>query len=133
MMKTSEMTPLIVLAYGNIAEESELPPGVFNLVTGAAEVGAALTGDPRLRKISFTGSNMIGGKVMAAVAERCLPIALELGGKSPIVVFNDADLDVAVDCVLGGIFFNCGQMCSATSRLIVDEKIAPRPVDRLVE
>jgi betaine-aldehyde dehydrogenase len=131
VLKTSEFTPLIELAYGDIAAEAELPGGVLNLITGAAEAGAALTRDPRLRKLSFTGSNMVGSKVMAAAAARCLPVSLELGGKSPIVVFADADLDHAVDCIMGGIFYNCGQMCSATSRLIVEAGIAPALVDRL--
>lgn len=131
VLKTSEFTPLIELAYGDIAREAELPGGVLNVITGAAEAGAALTRDPRLRKLSFTGSNMVGSKVMAAAAARCLPVSLELGGKSPIVVFADADLDHAADCVAGGIFFNCGQMCSATSRLIVEAGAAPALLDRL--
>ena len=131
VLKTSEFTPLVELAYGDIAQEAELPAGVLNLITGAAEAGAALTRDRRLRKLSFTGSNLVGSKVMAAAAARCLPVSLELGGKSPIVVFADADLDHAVDCIAGGIFFNAGQMCSATSRLIVDASIAPALLGRL--
>jgi betaine-aldehyde dehydrogenase len=133
VLKTSEFTPLIELAYGDIAMEAGLPPGVLNLLTGAAEAGAALTADPRLRKLSFTGSNMVGAKVMAAAAARCLPVSLELGGKSPIVVFADADIDKAVDYVAGGVFFNAGQMCSATSRLIVEASTAPALLDRLAE
>jgi betaine-aldehyde dehydrogenase len=131
VLKTSEFTPLIELAYGDIALEAELPAGVLNLLTGAAEAGAALTRDRRLRKLSFTGSNLVGSKVMAAAAARCLPVSLELGGKSPIVVFADAELDRAVDCIAGGIFFNAGQMCSATSRLIVEASVAPALLDRL--
>ncbi len=73
---------------------------------------------------------MIGARIMAAVSERWLPIALELGGKSPIVVFEDADIETAVDCILGGIFFNCGQMRSAPSRLLVDAKIADAVLGR---
>lgn len=131
VLKTSEFTPLIELAYGDIALEAGLPAGVLNFVTGAAEAGAALTRDRRLRKLSFTGSNLVGAKVMGAAAARCLPVSLELGGKSPIVVFADADLDHAVDCIAGGIFFNAGQMCSATSRLIVEASVAPALLDRL--
>ncbi|MBP7243247.1 aldehyde dehydrogenase family protein [Amaricoccus sp.] len=133
VLKTSEFTPLVELAYGDIAIEAGLPPGVLNLITGAAEAGMALTADRRLRKLSFTGSNAVGARVMAAAAERCLPISLELGGKSPIVVFADADIDHAVDCIVGGVFFNAGQMCSATSRLIVEAAIAPALLDRLAE
>jgi betaine-aldehyde dehydrogenase len=133
VLKTSEFTPLIELAYGDIAQAAGLPAGVLNLVTGAAEAGAALTRDRRLRKLSFTGSNLVGSKVMAAAAARCLPVSLELGGKSPIVVFADAEIGHAVDCIAGGIFFNAGQMCSATSRLIVEAGIAPALLDRLAE
>lgn len=133
VMKTSEMTPLNELVYGEIADEIGLPAGVLNIVTGAAEVGVALTHAPEFRKISFTGSNMIGTKVMEAAASRCLPISLELGGKSPIVVTADADIDQAVDCIMGGVFYNAGQMCSATSRLIVDKSIEPRLIEALVE
>ena len=132
VMKNSEITPLIELAYGDIAQEISLPAGVFNILTGAVEAGTALTADKRLRKISFTGSNMVGAKVMQAISSRCLPLSLELGGKSPIVVFNDADVEKAVECIMAGIFFNCGQMCSATSRLIIDERIADDVIDRLV-
>lgn len=132
VIKTSEMTPLNELVYGEIAAEIGLPGGVLNIVTGAAEVGIAMTRAPELRKISFTGSNMIGARVMEAVAARCLPVSLELGGKSPIIVTADADIDQAVDCVMGGIFFNAGQMCSATSRLIVDRSIEPKLVEALV-
>ena len=133
VMKTSEMTPLNELVYGEIAQEIGLPAGVLNIVTGAAEVGVALTHAPELRKVSFTGSNMIGAKVMQAVSARCLPISLELGGKSAIIVTADADIDQAVDCIMGGIFFNSGQMCSATSRLIIDRAIESELTEALVD
>ena len=132
VMKNSEITPLIELTYGDIAQEIGLPPGVFNILTGAVEAGTALTADKRLRKISFTGSNMVGAKVMQAISSRCLPLSLELGGKSPLVVLNDADIDKAVECIMAGIFFNCGQMCSATSRLVIDETIADDVIGKLV-
>lgn len=133
VMKTSEMTPLNELIYGEIAQEIGLPAGVLNIVTGAAEVGIALTRAPEFRKISFTGSNMIGARVMEAVAPRCLPVSLELGGKSPIIVTADADIDQAVACIMGGFLFNAGQMCSATSRLIVDKSIEPKLIEALIE
>ena len=133
VLKPSEMTPLIELAYGDIAAEIGLPAGVINIVTGLADVGIAITSALELRKISFTGSNMVGAKVMQAVSARCLPVALELGGKSPIIVTEDADLDLALDCMLGGICFNAGQICSATSRLIVHESLEPQLIDALAE
>ena len=132
VIKNSQVTPLIELVYGDIAQDINLPAGVLNILTGAVEAGVALTRDKRLRKISFTGSNMVGAKVMETVSPRCLPISLELGGKSPIVVFADAEVDLAIDCIMAGIFYNCGQMCSATSRLIIDEKIAPSVIDGLI-
>ncbi len=132
VLKVSEMTPLAELVYGDIASEIGLPPGVLNIVTGFAGAGQAITSDPHFRKFSFTGSNAVGAMVMAAAAKRTVPVSLELGGKSPIVVTSDADLDQAVDLVAGGIFFNCGQMCSATSRLIVEDGIADRLLDALV-
>lgn len=131
VLKTSEITPYLELIYAKIAQEIGLPPGVFNLVTGTTEVGAALAANPLFRKVSFTGSNAVGAKVMHAVADRCLPIALELGGKSPIIVTADCDLDLAVDCIAAGVFYNAGQMCSATSRLIVERSIEPQLVEAL--
>ena len=133
VLKTSEYTPLIELAYGDIALEAGLPPGVLNILTGTGAAGAALTADPRLAKLSFTGSNPVGTKVMAAAATRCVPVALELGGKSPIVVFADAPVEQAVECILGGIFYNCGQMCSATSRLLVERSAMDAVLEALVE
>ena len=132
VMKNSEITPLIELVYADIAQEINLPAGVFNILTGTVEAGTALTADKRLRKISFTGSNAVGAKVMQAISSRCLPVSLELGGKSPIVVFADADIDKAVECIMAGIFFNCGQMCSATSRLIIDQAIAEEVIEKLI-
>jgi len=128
VMKNSEVTPLIELVYGDIALEAQLPAGVLNLVVGGAETGAALVQDRRLQKVSFTGSNQVGAKIMSAASARTLPISLELGGKSPVLVLEDADIDLAIEIICGGIFFNCGQMCSATSRLIVHENIADQVI-----
>ncbi|GAA0415764.1 aldehyde dehydrogenase family protein [Cocleimonas flava] len=133
VMKNSEVTPLIELVYGDIAIEANLPAGVLNLVVGAAETGIALVKDQRLQKISFTGSNHVGAMIMSDVSTRTLPISLELGGKSPIVILKDADIDLAVEVVCAGIFFNCGQMCSATSRLIVHKSIAEQVINGVVE
>ncbi|KQV34970.1 MULTISPECIES: aldehyde dehydrogenase family protein [unclassified Rhizobium] len=133
VLKPSEATPLAELFYGDIAREIGLPAGVLNIVTGAAAVGKALTGAEALRKISFTGSNAAGAKVMASAAVRGLPVSLELGGKSAIIVTEDADLDLAAECVAAGILFNAGQVCSATSRLLVHEAIEAKLLEALVE
>ncbi|UDF32267.1 UNVERIFIED_ORG: aldehyde dehydrogenase family protein (plasmid) [Roseateles sp. XES5] len=133
VLKPSEITPIVELELGAIAEEIGLPPGVLNIVTGTGErVGAPMTTHPGVAKVSFTGSNAVGARVMAAGAPGVKSVSLELGGKSPIVVFADADFDEAVECVLGGIFFNAGQMCSATSRLLVEKSIAPKLIDAII-
>lgn len=133
VLKPSEITPVVELELGAIAEEIGLPPGVLNIVTGTGErVGAPMTTHPDVAKVSFTGSNAVGARVMAAGAPGVKSVSLELGGKSPIVVFADADFDEAVECVLGGIFFNAGQMCSATSRLLVEKSIAPKLIDAII-
>jgi betaine-aldehyde dehydrogenase len=131
VLKPSELTPLIELQLGEIALAIGLPAGVLNLLPGAAETGAALVSHPQIAKLSFTGSNTVGRKVMQAAAARTLPVALELGGKSPILVFADSDLDQAVEWIIAGICWNAGQMCSATSRLLVEDKIADALLDKL--
>ena len=132
VLKPSEFTTLAELVYGDLAIEAGLPAGVLNIVPGSAEIGTALCGDARIRKISFTGSNATGSRVMMAAAQRVVPISLELGGKSPIIILEDADIVQAVEIAAAGIFFNCGQMCSATSRLLVSERIADDVVEALV-
>ncbi|WP_460416937.1 aldehyde dehydrogenase family protein [Pseudomonas sp. microsymbiont 2] len=131
VLKPSEVTPLIEQAYGQIAEVLGLPAGVLNIVNGKAETGAALSGHNGLDKLSFTGSNGVGSQVMRAAAAQCRPVTLELGGKSAIVVFNDCDVDQAVEWIVAGITWNAGQMCSATSRLLVQEGIADALLPRL--
>ncbi|SFC67798.1 aldehyde dehydrogenase family protein [Collimonas sp. OK412] len=124
VLKPSEITPLPELALAAIIGQAGLPAGVFNLVTGDAEAGAALASHPAVRKISFTGSTAVGQAVMKTAADDLKRISLELGGKSAALLFADADLELALDIVCGGIFFNAGQMCSATSRLLVERSIA---------
>lgn len=132
VLKPSEVTPLPELALTAIIDAVGLPPGVLNVVPGTgAAVGAPLAAHPRVAKISFTGSNAVGSAVMKAAADGIKGVSLELGGKSPILVFADAPLDQAVELVLGGIFFNAGQMCSATSRLLIAEPIADEFLRRL--
>lgn len=133
VLKPSEVTPVVELELGAIAQSVGLPRGVLNIVSGTGErVGVPLTSHPDVAKISFTGSNAVGVQVMAAGGASLKSVSLELGGKSPIIVFGSADFDAAVEYVLGGIFFNAGQMCSATSRLLVERSIARRLIDAVV-
>ncbi|WP_286240472.1 aldehyde dehydrogenase family protein [Neptuniibacter halophilus] len=132
VLKPSEITPLLELELGVIAQQVGLPAGVINIICGdGINVGAPLTSHPGVDKISFTGSNAVGEKVMQSAATQMKSVSLELGGKSPMLVFEDADIDAAVEWIMGGIFYNCGQMCSATSRLLVAESIAQPLLQRL--
>ncbi|MCQ9425034.1 aldehyde dehydrogenase family protein [Pseudomonas sp. LJDD11] len=131
VLKPSEITPLIEQTYGQIAEQLGLPVGVLNIVTGKAATGAALSEHRGLDKLSFTGSNGVGSQVMRSAAAYCRPVTLELGGKSAFIVFDDCDPDQAVDWIVAGICWNAGQMCSATSRLLIQEGIAEALIPRL--
>jgi len=131
VLKPSEVTPLIEQAYGQIADAVGLPAGVLNIVNGKAETGAALSSHNGLDKLSFTGSNSVGSQVMRSASAQCRPVTLELGGKSAIMVFDDCDVDQAVEWIVAGISWNAGQMCSATSRLLVQEGIADALLPRL--
>lgn len=134
VLKPSEFTPLTALELASIAHEIGLPRGVLNIVTGTGmDAGDPLARHPGVDKVAFTGSIPTGVKVIVAGAQDVKNVSLELGGKSPIVVFDDADLDQAVEWILFGIFWNQGEVCSATSRLIVQRGIAERLLDRLVE
>ncbi len=124
VLKPSEITPLIEQTYGQIAEHLGLPDGVLNIINGKAETGAALSNHAGLDKLSFTGSNAVGTQVMRSSATHCRPVTLELGGKSAFIVFDDCDLDQAVEWIVAGICWNAGQMCSATSRLLIQDGIA---------
>ncbi|MCW3479646.1 aldehyde dehydrogenase family protein [Neisseriaceae bacterium JH1-16] len=131
VLKPSELTPLTEIELVKIAQQAGLPDGVLNLVCGAGpEVGAALVAHPAIAKLSFTGSNKVGQAVMVSAAERVARVSLELGGKSALIVLDDADLDQAVSLALGGAFFNAGQMCSATSRILVARALYPDFIER---
>ncbi|EMA03114.1 aldehyde dehydrogenase family protein [Haloferax denitrificans] len=133
VLKPAEQSPLTAL---RIAELSEgiLPDGVFNVVPGFGdEAGASVTGHPDVRKVSFTGEDVTGEAVMSAAAENITPVTLELGGKSPFVVFPDADVEQAAETVAGSITYNTGQSCDACSRAIVHEDVRDEFVERLVE
>ncbi|TVT82039.1 aldehyde dehydrogenase family protein [Pseudomonas sp. H3(2019)] len=132
VLKPSEVTPLPELELAAIIAESGLPNGVFNLVCGTGlAVGAPLSADPGVAKISFTGSNAVGVQVMQRAAETVKGVSLELGGKSSLLVLADADLELAVELACGGGFFNAGQMCSATSRVLVADELADEFLLRL--
>ena len=132
VLKPSEVTPLPELELAAIIARSGLPQGVFNLVCGTGlAVGAPLSADPRIAKISFTGSNAVGVQVMQRAAETVKGVSLELGGKSSLLVLADADLELAVEVACGGGFFNAGQMCSATSRVLVADELADEFLIRL--
>ncbi|UFH49880.1 aldehyde dehydrogenase family protein [Pseudomonas sp. KNUC1026] len=133
VLKPSDITPLAELAYGEIAEQLGLPAGVLNIVNGQAATGRALSEHPGLDKLSFTGSNATGRLVMQASAQWCRPVTLELGGKSAIIVFDDCGLEQAVEWIIAGLCWNAGQMCSATSRLLVHEPIADALLARLAQ
>jgi aldehyde dehydrogenase (NAD+) len=134
VVKPAEDAPLTPLALARLAREAGIPPGVVNVVTGyGPEAGAALAAHPRIRRMSFTGSPQTGAQVMAACAANLVPLHLELGGKSPQVVFPDADLDVAIPAIVAGITLNTGQICAAGSRVVVDRAVHSEVVERLAE
>ena len=131
--KPAEQTPLTALMLGQLCSEAGLPPGVCNVVTGTGrEAGAALVRHPGVQHISFTGSVATGIDVMQGAAPNITRLVLELGGKSPVMVLADCDIAAAVDNVLGGIFENAGQICSAGSRLVIDRSIHADFTERLV-
>jgi betaine-aldehyde dehydrogenase len=133
VLKPSELTSLTALNLAQICQNANLPPGVLNVLTGTGPVaGQALASHPGVDKLAFTGSVPTGTKIMTAAAQDIKNVSLELGGKSPFVVFDDANLEQAVEWIMFGIFWNQGQVCSATSRLIVQEGIANRLLQRLV-
>lgn len=133
VLKPAELTPLSALRLGELALEAGIPPGVLNIVPGFGTVaGQALIEHPGVDKISFTGSPQVGKHIMATAAQHCKHVTLELGGKSPNIIFEDADLDAAAHATGSGIFFNAGQVCSAGSRVLVHESKYDDVVGRLV-
>ena len=126
VLKPAEYTPLTALAFAELCQEAGLPPGVVNIVTGDGATGALIVEHPDIDKIAFTGSTEVGRIIRKATAGTGKKLSLELGGKSPFIVFDDADLDSAVEGVVDAIWFNQGQVCCAGSRLIVQEAVAER-------
>jgi aldehyde dehydrogenase (NAD+) len=132
VLKPASLTPLTALRVAELAKTAGVPDGIFNVVTGpGGEVGEALVEDPRCRSVSFTGSSEVGLRLAEKVAHRLIPLNLELGGKSPVIVFPDADLDRAAKGIGFGIFGNAGQMCWAGSRLIVHASVHDALVERV--
>src|SRR5436305_9331831 len=131
VLKPAEFTPLTALAFAHICQEIELPSGVVNIVTGDGSTGEALVKHPDVDKIAFTGSTEVGRAISKATASSHKKISLELGGKSPFIIFDDADLDSAVEGLVDGIWFNQGQVCCAGSRLLMQESIAESLVTKI--
>ncbi len=132
VMKPSEITPLTAVKVAELAEEAGFPPGVVNLVLGPGpEVGAELAENNDVDLISFTGGIVTGKTIMRAAAGNVKKVALELGGKNPNIIFDDADFDLAVDHALNGVFFHAGQICSAGARIMVQESVHDRFVKAL--
>ena len=126
VLKPAEYTPLTALAFAELCNEVGLPRGVVNIVTGDGSAGEALVKHPGVDKIAFTGSTEVGRAIRKATAPTHKRLSLELGGKSPFVIFEDADLDSAVEGLVDGIWFNQGQVCCAGSRLLVQESVAEK-------
>ncbi|WP_083098822.1 betaine-aldehyde dehydrogenase, partial [Pseudophaeobacter leonis] len=133
VFKPSEATPLCALKVAEILHEAGLPAGVFNVVQGLGEVGGALVTDPRVNKVSLTGSAPTGKKVYAAAAAGMKHVTMELGGKSPLIVFEDADIDNAVGGAINGNFYSSGQVCSNGTRVFVQKGIKEKFLARLAE
>ncbi len=131
VLKPAEYTPLTALLFAQLAGKAGLPKGLLNVVTGAGATGAALVAHPDVAKIAFTGSTEVGRAIRVQTAGSGKALTLELGGKSPYIVFDDADIDSAVEGLVDAIWLNGGQVCCAGSRLLVQEGIAPRFQDKL--
>ncbi|MGI0130994.1 MAG: aldehyde dehydrogenase family protein [Thermoplasmata archaeon] len=132
VLKPASLTPLTAVAFARLATEAGVPDGILNVVVGSGvEVGEALVDDPRCRSVALTGSGEVGRRIAELAARRLIPATLELGGKGPVVVFADADVDRAAKAIGYGIFGNAGQMCWAASRLVVHESLRAPLVERV--
>ena len=132
VLKSSEHAPVAMLAFGELVLEAGIPPGVINILSGHGEVcGRALTSHPLVARVSFTGGSVAAARVVANSAENFAQLSLELGGKSPFIVFDDADIDSAINGAVAGIFGAAGQSCVAGSRLYLQENIADEFLQRM--
>ncbi|MFL6138196.1 MAG: aldehyde dehydrogenase family protein [Frankiaceae bacterium] len=131
VLKPAETTPLSALAFAEICQQADLPPGVVNILTGAGETGRALVAHEGIDKVAFTGSTDVGKEIQRVTAGTGKRLTLELGGKAANIIFDDAAIDQAVEGIVNGIFFNQGHVCCAGSRLLVQESVAEAVLDRL--
>lgn len=131
VLKPAETTSLTALRLAEIFEEIDLPPGVVNIVTGDGRTGAAITNHAGIDKVAFTGSTEVGKKIASATADSHKKLTLELGGKSPHIIFADAAIDQAIEGIIQGIYFNQGEVCCAGSRLFVQENILDEVIAKL--
>ncbi|MEO7030470.1 MAG: aldehyde dehydrogenase family protein, partial [Acidobacteriaceae bacterium] len=131
VIKPAEYTPMSAIMLAEIADEIGLPRGVLNVIQGDGKTGAALVEHPDIDKIAFTGSTEVGRIIRKATANTTKKLSLELGGKSPFIVFDDADLDSAVEGLVDGIWFNQGQVCCAGSRMLVQERVAEKLYEKV--
>jgi aldehyde dehydrogenase (NAD+) len=132
VLKPAEQTPLTTLRFGELAIEAGVPAGVLNIVTGGPETGKAIVRHPGIDKIAFTGSTAVGKEIMRSSADTLKRVTLELGGKSPNIVFADSDIDSAVKGAINGIFCGKGEVCNAGSRLFVEHKVQDEFLEKLV-
>ncbi len=131
VLKPAETTPLTALAFADICQQADLPPGVVNIITGGPTTGRLLVEHPDVDKIAFTGSTEVGKQIQRAVAGTRKGLTLELGGKAANIVFDDAPIDEAIEGIVNGIFFNQGHVCCAGSRLLVQESVVDDVLDAL--
>ena len=132
VLKPAEQTPLTTLKLGELAMQAGFPAGVINIVTGGPETGKAIVAHPGIDKIAFTGSTAVGKEIMRGAADTLKRVTLELGGKSPNIVFADADVDSAVKGAINGIFYGKGEVCNAGSRLFLERKLKDEFTEKLV-
>src|SRR6478672_5509652 len=132
VLKPAEQTPLSTLKFGELLIEAGFPAGVVNIVTGGPETGKAIVAHPGIDKIAFTGSTAVGKEIMRGAADTLKRVTLELGGKSPNIVFSDADVDSAVKGAINGIFYGKGEVCNAGSRLFLERKLKDEFTEKLV-
>lgn len=132
VIKPAEQTPLTTLRLGELALEAGFPAGVLNIVTGGPATGKAIVKHPGIDKIAFTGSTSVGKEIMRGAADTLKRVTLELGGKSPNIVFADSDIDDAVKGAINGIFYGKGEVCNAGSRLFVESKVRDQFMEKLV-
>jgi acyl-CoA reductase-like NAD-dependent aldehyde dehydrogenase len=132
VLKPAEQTPLTTLRLGELAIEAGIPAGVLNIVTGGPETGKVIVKHPGIDKIAFTGSTAVGKEIMRGAADTLKRVTLELGGKSPNIVFADSDIDSAVKGAINGIFYGKGEVCNAGSRLFVESRVHDEFLEKLV-